>query len=367
MFLAFRELRFSKLRYFLIGFIMILIGWLVFIISGLANGLSADNASAIQNMNADHIVIQPEAENKLNRSQITEEQVKQVQQQPFIKASAPLGQKMLSVTKVDSTEKMDITIFATDATGILAPKIVEGTNISNNVNEQAVVDISLKEEGIKLGDWIKDPDTGQKWKVVGFTEGQTFSHSPVVFLNLNDWKSLISNNTKGKQVYYSAVALQMDENKVTDLTKEVKDIQVITKDDALQNIPGFKEEQGSLNMMIVFLIVIASFVQAVFFYVITLQKTNQFGVLKAIGTKTSYLARNLIGQVILLTTVALAFSIAFTYGTQMILPESMPFELNTTMFVQVSVVLLVVSILGSLLSLYRIAKVDAIEAIGRAA
>ncbi|RAL24179.1 ABC transporter permease [Thermoflavimicrobium daqui] len=366
MFLALRELKFSKLRYFLIGFIMILIAWLVFIISGLANGLSSDNASALQNMKADHFVIQPDAENKLNRSQITDEQWKEIQKQTSIHASAPLGLKILSVTKMGTKDKMDITIFATDASGILAPIVVEGNQFNNTTKQEIVVDQSLKQEGIQLGDWIQDPETEQKWKVVGFTEGQTFSHSPVIFMNLKDWESLIHTNPQQKKIYYSAIALQIENNQVANLKNEVKDMDVITKDEALQNIPGYKEEQGSLNMMIAFLFVIASFVQAVFFYVITLQKTNQFGVLKAIGAKTSYLARSLIGQVILLTIVAILLSIGFTYGTQQILPASVPFKIETETFILFSGLLLVVSVLGSLLSLYRIAKVDAVEAIGRA-
>lgn len=39
-------------------------------------------------------------------------------------------------------------------------------------------------------------------------------------------------------------------------------------------------------MIIAFLLVIAALLIGVFFYVITLQKTQQLGVLKAIGTKT---------------------------------------------------------------------------------
>lgn len=53
MFLAIRELRHSRLRYGLIGAILALVAWLVFLLSGLANGLASDNASAMQHLNAD--------------------------------------------------------------------------------------------------------------------------------------------------------------------------------------------------------------------------------------------------------------------------------------------------------------------------
>ena len=48
-------------------------------------------------------------------------------------------------------------------------------------------------------------------------------------------------------------------------------------------MPGYTEENGTIIMMLAFLIVISAFVIAVFFYVITIQKTQQFGVMKAIG------------------------------------------------------------------------------------
>jgi putative ABC transport system permease protein len=52
-FLALRELKHSRLRYALIGGIVMLIAWLVFPLAGLANALALDNASALINMDAD--------------------------------------------------------------------------------------------------------------------------------------------------------------------------------------------------------------------------------------------------------------------------------------------------------------------------
>ena len=48
MFLAWREIKHTKLRYSLIALIMIMIIWLVLFVTGLANGLASDNASAIK-------------------------------------------------------------------------------------------------------------------------------------------------------------------------------------------------------------------------------------------------------------------------------------------------------------------------------
>ena len=63
---------------------------------------------------------------------------------------------------------------------------------------------------------------------------------------------------------YSAIALNTD--------KEVKNAHVIDKK-KYYKVFRFKEEQGTLTMIIAFLLVIAALLIGVFFYVITLQNT----------------------------------------------------------------------------------------------
>ena len=364
MFLAIRELKHSKVRYLLIGLIMVLVAWLVFIISGLANGLSAENASSIQSMDADYFIMESDVEHKLNRSTIPLDTLSEVRSSTGVEGAEALGQMMLTFNKEGTSKKTDVTIFATDANGFLAPKIVEGKSFDNHKKGDIVANDSLKEDGYKVGDTLVDELSGNKFTIVGFTENQSYSHTPVVYMNVKGWQG-INPQLKNMDVI-SAIAVQMKEGEESPL-KPVSDVELITKDEMLQSIPGFKEEQGTLTMMIAFLFVIAAFVLAVFFYVITLQKTNQFGVMKALGASTGYLAKSIVGQVFMLAVVCIAISVALTYGVTFIMPEGMPFVLSTSLVIQYSILLLIVSVLGSLLSLYRVSKIDAIEAIGRVA
>lgn len=107
MFLALRELRHAKLRYLLIGFIMVLIAWLVLFVTGLAQGLSSDNASSIQNMKADYLVLQEESDHRINRSILTEELWTEVRSHPGGNKATPLGVHMNTLTKEGSTAKFD--------------------------------------------------------------------------------------------------------------------------------------------------------------------------------------------------------------------------------------------------------------------
>src|SRR5699024_11530836 len=119
-------------------------------------------------------------------------------------------------------------------------------------------------------------------------------------------------------------------------------------------------------MIVVFLFIISAFVSTVFFYVITLQKVNQFGILKAIGAKTSYIAKSIIIQVTLITMIGLLFSSLLVYGMTQVIPEGMPFRTSPTIVLGTAALFLILNLLGSLLSVNKVAKVDALEAIGRA-
>ncbi|MFS0781400.1 ABC transporter permease [Bacillus sp. 1P06AnD] len=366
MFLAIREMKHSKFRYLLIGLIMVLISFLVLFVTGLANGLSADNASALQEMKASHFAVDKNADQRLTRSQISEGQKAKLEKMAGKNNAVPLNVSMTTVTK--GSKKMDATFFAIDTNSDLMPKITEGEGITNSTKKEVVADASLKESGLRIGDKIKDQRTGKEFMISGFTENASFSHSPVIFMNFDEWQQLQQSQTvQGQDQMVNTVVLQISDEKADKLAKENKHIEIITKDQALKGIPGYSEEQGSLLMMIAFLFVIAAFVLAVFFYVITIQKLNQFGVLKAIGAKTKYLAANLISQVLLVTVISLAVSIALTYGVAYLLPASMPFQLGLSLVGWCSLLFLSVSIIGSLISLYKVAKIDAIEAIGRAA
>src|SRR6476659_4694011 len=99
MFLALRELRYARLRFLMIGAIITLIAWLVFLLSGLANGLASDNAGALQRLPADHLAFQADSRLLLQRSLLPLAAVEQVRQVSGVADAAPLGQMMVAVRR----------------------------------------------------------------------------------------------------------------------------------------------------------------------------------------------------------------------------------------------------------------------------
>lgn len=359
MFLAWREIKHTKLRYSLIALIMIMIIWLVLFVTGLANGLASDNASAIKESAASYFLIEKDSDNRFARSTVTEKQVSEVEKDLGKKATG-LRVQMSTVSTKKDTNKTDVSYFSFDSTSFLKPELTDG-HFGKSGSNEVVADQKLKNQGYSLGSTIKDAATNQTFKITGFTKKQTYSHTGVVFLTPVQWKE-VQVPQKATDNTYNAIALDITEDKAT--TLNYSDLVTASKNDIVTNIPGYSEEQGSLTMMITFLYIIAAFVLTVFFYVITIQKVDQFGMLKAIGAKTSYLAKSLLSQIATLSVISLLIGNLLTYGVAALLPESMPFNLTPITALASSLLFLAVALIGSLLSLYRVAKVDAIEAIG---
>src|SRR5690554_6544921 len=164
----------------------------------------------------------------------------------------------------------------------------------------------------------------------------------------------------------NAIMLQGDEIEQDKLAKDFSDaeIEVATKREAINGIPGYTAENGTIMMMLGFLLVISAFVIGVFFYVLTLQKTNQFGVMKAMGASNLFLTKAIVSQIAILASISIGIGILLTYGTALILPSGMPFLLDPLLVLGYAIVLLVVAILSSLISVRKITKIDPLQAIG---
>ena len=352
MYLALRELQHQKLRSFLIGGIVALIAFMVFMLTGLTRGLSRDSASLLLDTPAQSFVTTKEAEGVFNRSFLTPEQVKTLQADND--GAAALAQTFVSFSRGD--KQLGGVLLGVDPKGLLAPEPSEGQGLRAG---GAVVDESLREDGVRVGDVLTLKPSGDKLRVVGFTRSARLNHQPGVYVSLTRWHKL--NPRMRGAVNAVALAAAPEQVKLGGA-----DLSLTNRAQTLQVLPGYKEEQGSLTMIQVFLVAVAAFVLAVFFYVMTLQKTAQFGLLKAIGASTGTLAGSVVAQMLLLTLLAVLTAAAVTLGMVQLLPAGMPFHLTPANVAAASGLLLVVSALASLLSVRRVAQVDPLIALGAA-
>ncbi|WP_342431871.1 FtsX-like permease family protein [Neobacillus sp. FSL H8-0543] len=350
---------FFKIRYLLISFILFFVAILVFVISGLANGLSMNNASSIINMPVDAFYLQKNSDERLDRSHLEID----LGNFPVKGEAQPIGIQMGALSPLNSDDKLDVTFMAVSAGGFLEPDAIEGKGLETSAENSVLLDRSLKSETIKIGTRVKDARSGAMLKVAGFIDDQTYSHTPVALISIETWEAM-SGGSESSEL--NAIVIKKDNPELKQgVSSLINNGEWVEKDKVVKGIPGFTAEQNSLYMMLSFLIVIAVFVLAAFFYIMTIQKTAQFGILKAIGAKSSVLVKSTIFQVILLTIVNIALAVGFTRGFMVVLPDDIPFIFDIVQIAKFSGILFLVSIFGSLLSVFNIVKADPIQAMGR--
>ena len=107
MFLALKELMHSKTRFIMIAVIFVLISWLVFILSGLGNGLSTLAAATFKNMDANYVVFEQGAKASMSKSLLSESLITDLEGVPQVHAVAPMGSTMATAVKEENATNED--------------------------------------------------------------------------------------------------------------------------------------------------------------------------------------------------------------------------------------------------------------------
>jgi putative ABC transport system permease protein len=114
-----------------------------------------------------------------------------------------------------------------------------------------------------------------------------------------------------------------------------------------------------------FLLVISALVIGAFFTVLTVQRTRQIGLLKAMGATNGYILRDGIGQMTVLVGLATVAGVLVGGALVALLSQGdAPVELNVASIATVAVSLVVAGIIGSLVAFRRITQVEPAIALG---
>ncbi|MFD3662452.1 ABC transporter permease [Streptomyces sp. NPDC058659] len=367
MFVAWRDLRFAKGRFALMGSVIVLITLLVGLLSGLTAGLARENISAITGLPADRLAFAapPSGQSvSFTSSTVTEEQWDGWAKRPGVTEAAPLGIRTLNAAAGDRTAA--VSAFGTEPGTGLAP---ESGRLGAG---KAVLSESAAEElGVGVGDALR---LGPLEATVTAVSGDaSYSHTPVVWTSLDDWQQLGHSGTT-PQEQATVIALSgsgggSDDGSGVDWAAGDKaaGTEARTIDDALTAIGSYQAENGSLQLMRGFLFAISALVIGAFFTVWTIQRSGDVAVLKALGASTPYLLKDALGQAVLMLTAGTLLGTALAVGIgALVSGGNVPFVLEPLTVLGPAAVIIVLGVLGAALSIRRITAVDPLTALGSA-
>ena len=358
--LAWKEFIYGKKKYILIEILIILLMFKVLFLSGLAKGVGRAVFSGIDNMDAEYFLLSDSAEDLITVSSLDTNVYEQLTAQTEAEL-AVLDIQRMYLSKQDDAEKLNITYFAVEEGSFLEPAVIEGVQLSDSdAKNPILLDDDFALEGIEVGDIVMDSSTELEFTVIGFVKDQMYGHTSIGFITTDTYTELRTLLNPMYEKEYHAIALKGGD--VENISLEGTEL--VAKADIIENIPSYTAEHMTITMIVWVLVVVSATIIGVFYYILTLQKRKQFGIMKAIGTGMGRLSGIVASQVCLIAVFGAAIANLLTFAMAAALPETMPFYLEGGNACLVTVAFILISVVSSLISIWNISHVDPMKVIG---
>ena len=254
MFLAVKEIRYEKLRYGLIIGMIVLIGYLMFMLMGMMLGLANENTAAIDSWDAKSVVLNKNSNINLSQSLIAKQDLPKLNDHQALVGQTPAVIERAKGT----TDKQTIQFVGLDRSQFIYQKKLKlSSGHKPHDKNQVVLDEGLKSKGYRLGDQITLNGSTQKYRVVGFAKDAKLNIASVVYGSLSIWQTL-----KGTGDQFAASGIFSDQKQ----TVKNKNLKQYSTGTFIDKLPGYAAQNMTFEFMIAFLMVISLIVITVFLY-----------------------------------------------------------------------------------------------------
>jgi putative ABC transport system permease protein len=304
----------------------------------------------------------------LNQSQV-------LNLQPEVESWSPLIVRPMVGVKVEFPERADKDLEGTKidmhfigfdpAKGLGGPvKMVEGKGTPGP--NEVIIDKALKKRyGVNLNDVISAG--GERWTVVGISEGGDFVASQTVFVSLEEAQSalqmtglatfLVINLKDGEDADAFAKGIVDETPQAAAFTKA--QFVESTRDVVLGDILPI------LSIVLVLAFIVGLAVSGLTIYTATIEKGREYGIIKAIGFKNSYLYRLVFEQAFVTGALGFVIGVTLTIVFGRVAADQVPQFVTLVRWQDLLVVLgatIVMSLLAGYVPVRRLAAIDPVEA-----
>ncbi len=365
--LALRELARQPGRFVTATLILTLIAILLMFLGGLLDGLIRSSTGAIRIQDADAIVFSESSQASFLRSRI-EPDVRSTIEADIGPDVGGLGVVLLGA-RVPGNGPRDLANVAvwgyeTAPTGVPEPP---GPG-------QAWADENLRADGVEIGQELLVGPARTPLEIVGWVEDTAYTGQAGLWANVDTWREVLNTNRPdaalAQGVFQALVVRGPDPASAADVPAAVEQavgdrVIALTVQEASDEIPGVTEQQTTFNQILGVTAVIALVVIALFFALLTVERSALYGVLKAIGAQSRTIFAGLVAQAVVVTFIAsIIAGVAVIVLDLAIPPGSIPLFISAGRIVTSIVLLLVAAVVGCAFSLRRVLDIDPASALG---
>lgn len=354
-------------RFIAAGSILTLIAVLLMFIGGLLDGLLGSSTGAFRAQQGQLMAFSALSNRSLPRSLIPVATEHAVAEIPGVDAVGGLG--ITQVAARPSSDPDTRSLIPTVVIGYeLPPRGLQDTEVEPGT---VYADSSIRSKGIDIGDTLLLGAPRVPVRVAGFVEDTRLSGQISLWTPLASWNEIATTIRPGTGDPDLVQALtirttEADEVMIDRIHRGTDDsLEVLGLEDAIDSLPGVTTQRSTVNQIIGVTAMIALVVIALFFALITIERTTLYGVLKAIGASDRTLLGGVVIQAVTLalgaSIIAALLSVALAVGLP---PGTLPYSLSATRIVLSTVLLLAAAVGGCAFSLRRVLGVDPATAIG---
>jgi len=366
--IALKELIRRPGRFVTATVILTLIAILLMFLGGLLDGLIRASTGAVEAQDADALVFSESSHASFLRSRIEPETRAAIEAELDVDVGG-LGVVLLGA-RVPGNGPRDLANVAVWGYE-LAPDGVPAPPPPGD----AWADEMLKADGVEIGMELLVGPARTPVTVAGWVEDTSYSGQAGLWTDVDTWRGVLNTNRPdaalADDVFQALVVrsagADLSPGDVPDAVEGLFDGEVIalTVSEAIDEIPGVTAQQGTFNQILGVTVVIAFVVIALFFALLTVERTALYGVLKAVGARSRTIFAGLVVQAVVVTMIAAAIAgFAVVVLDLLIPPGSIPLFVSAGRIVSSIVLLLAAAILGCAFSLRRVLNVDPASALG---
>lgn len=360
--IALRELRRRPGRFLFVGAALTLLSVLLLLLGGLLDGLFLGGTGAIRSQDAAVFVYSSDAQDSFLRSRITPELRSEIEGVQGVERVGGLGVTLDAGRVEGDSELLDLAVIGYErATDSIPDPPAPG---------EAWADDSLKDDGVGVGDTVLIGTSEIPLEVTGFVSDAQYLLQASLWIDPGTWHEVQAASRPD-----AALAGEVSQVLLVDSTDDADDLATrideatggatdsLTRDEAILSLPGTSEQNSTFTLLIGTTIVVVGLITALFFVLLTVERTGLYAAMKALGVGTRRLLLWSATQATIIAFSAFVVGAAISIGLASIVPASLPLRLEPSRGLVTLVLLIATSLIGSLIPVRRIVRIDPADAI----
>lgn len=350
-------------RFLVIGAAQTLLVLLLLFLGGLLDGLYLGSTGAIRANDPAAVVFSTDARDSLLRSKVGAAERAAVAAVDGVDAVGGLGVTLLGVQIPGEADIADGAVVGYELPTAALP--------SPPAPGQTVADESLKDRGAAVGDTILVGPAEVPLEIVGWVQDTNYLQQAGLWVEPGTWRAVQQANRPDAPFAddeFQVLVVQAGGADGAALSAAIDDATgtttSLTETEAVQAIPGIREQNATFTAIIGATVFVVGLVVALFFALLILERAGIYAVLKAVGSPSRVLVGGVVLQAVLVALGAFAIGGGLTFLLSLVIPPEVPVQFQTGRALGLLLAVVAAAVIGALVTLRRIIRIEPAAAIG---